>query len=107
MKKGIQIPNQFKCTGTPQGVSGLPVWIYCLVNKNGEVRYVGSTSDLLQTKNRHAFKGEAEREEFQMIILGHFYDRSLAEFVEIRLIEEYFRQGCNLLNKVVGFKDGI
>lgn len=77
------------------------IFLYNIVNDNGKVIYIGITNDIKQTKARHFHICDLYNA--KMIIIGSFFDINLAEFIEIQLIQEYLKNGVNLLNKVVEF----
>lgn len=77
------------------------VYLYNIVDRQNNIIYVGITSDLRATEIRHV---NLRHDYFaEMIVLGSFYDRSIAEFMEISLIKELLSQGVKLRNKVVDF----
>lgn len=77
------------------------IYLYNIVNDKNEVIYVGITSDIKQTKNRHFNICDIHNAKIK--IVGSFYDRDLAEFIEMQLIKEYLNNGVKLLNKVTEF----
>lgn len=77
---------------------------YLYVLDNGkEIFYVGITQHLTETKHRHFQKYHYKDYKFK--IIGVFYDRNLAEFFEIKLIQECISQGLYLENKVNKFSN--
>jgi predicted GIY-YIG superfamily endonuclease len=79
------------------GYSFNKFFLYTLISTNGLIKYVGITSDIKQTLNRH-YKHNSK-----LKIVGEFYDRNLAEFFEITLIKELLSKGIELENKVTDF----
>ena len=72
-------------------------FLYTLKSSDGVIKYVGITTDIKQTTNRHY------RHNCDLIIIGEFYDKNLAEFFEIILIKELLSNGIELKNKVTDF----
>lgn len=79
-------------------------YLYVLRPKEGgDIFYVGITSDIKSTKNRHTVRENHVCPKLEVI--GTFMDRKLAEFFEIKLIEACIYDGLDLENKVVAFSN--
>jgi predicted GIY-YIG superfamily endonuclease len=83
------------------GVEFNKIYLYQISCEN-EIIYIGITNDLISTQNRHFLKIHNNNAKFS--IIGEFYDRHLAEFFEIKLIQECLNNGSNLLNKITNFR---
>jgi len=75
-------------------------YVYCLRhNVTNEIRYIGKTIDLVQTKNRH-FQ-IAEQYNLSLQIVAECYGDNLASFIESHLILELSKTTV-LMNKKIG-----
>ena len=77
-------------------------YIYCLKDIYDAPKYIGVTKNITTTKNRHF--GKCVQHELSFSVLGMFYDRSLAEYIEIKIIEKLNSEGINTINIVDGHK---
>ena len=93
-KKNLNSINGIKGIGIEK------IFLYQLCNKN-EIVYIGITSDVKQTRVRHL--NTIYNYDVEMLIVGEFYDRHLAEFFEIVLIKECLTNGNKLINKIIDF----
>lgn len=89
--------KNFKPTKGIKGYSFNKYFLYTLNSIEGCIKYIGITTDIKQTTKRH-YKYNCD-----LIIIGEFYDRNLAEFFEIILIKELISKGIQLKNKVTDF----
>lgn len=95
-----------KCKKNLNVVSGLKgkeidkIFLYQLKN-NESIIYIGISIDMVATKLRHLHI--INDYDCEILIIGEFYDRYLAEFFEIKLIEECLNSGVKLINKITSF----
>ena len=80
------------------------IYLYVLRPKDGgEIFYVGITTDIKSTCNRHTIRENHICPKLE--VLGIFMDRKIAEFFEIKLIEECINSGLILENKIMSFSN--
>lgn len=82
-----------------------PIFLYGIFS-DGVIFYVGITVDITSTMNRHFNKiYKRYGSEVSFKVIGEFYDRNIAEFFEMKLIEECKTNGLELDNIVTSFNN--
>lgn len=98
--------KKFNPTGKINGLDvylSKPIFLYAIFSDD-VIFYVGITVDVTSTMNRHYSKVHRRYgSSISFKVIGEFYDRNIAEFFEMKLIEECIDNGIELDNIVTSF----